>query len=65
MGIATHKLKVWTIRELFTQRDREMKSTKETLRDMDERYRISNIYVIEFPEGGNKGNRKQEKFKIT
>lgn len=63
MGTATHKLEGWTIRELFTQRDRGMKSRKETLRDMEERYRVFNIYIIEFPEGGNKGNRKQEKFK--
>lgn len=41
-----------------------MKSTKEMLTDMKKKYRIFNIYVIEFLEEKNKDNRKQENFKI-
>lgn len=34
------------------------------LTDMKKKYRIFNIYVIEFLEEKNKDNRKQENFKI-
>lgn len=39
-----------------------MKSTKGKFGDTEDRCRIFNIYVIQFPEGENKGNRKREKF---
>ena len=66
MDIATYKLEGWVSkqRSLHTETWIE-RSIRIKLRDMEERSRIFNIYVIEFLGGGNKCNRKLYNFSVT